>query len=250
MLESELDRRVALGGDLHDAAQVAPALLPPIGKESWSGGSQTEVVVALVEGSLVHICQPGNAHEASLSVTFPKFALALQHLSSSLRNDRAFFLCLAHALLKQKSKLSRSTRDAVLNSWLAWLRADSAGTMTSAAHECLMVLLNEWSALGNQILPRDALLQFSADAVTAVDGGGSENSRTFAEMWNDESDHKDFAPIKKQYERMLHHLPAGHAKQWRVRVGIEKEEEPEEVEPEEEAPEESFKEENEFTVSP
>jgi len=250
MLESELDRRVALGGDLHDAAQVAPALLPPIGKESWSGGSQTEVVVALVEGSLVHICQPGNAHEASLSVTFPKFALALQHLSSSLRNDRAFFLCLAHALLKKKSKLSRSTRDAVLNSWLAWLRADSAGTMTSAAHECLMVLLNEWSALGNQILPRDALLQFSADAVTAVDGGGSENSRTFAEMWNDESDHKDFAPIKKQYERMLHHLPAGHAKQWRVRVGIEKEEEPEEVEPEEEAPEESFKEENEFTVSP
>jgi hypothetical protein len=45
--------------------------------------------------------------------------------------------------------------------------------MASAAHECLIMLLNEWSALGNQILPRDMLLKFSAEAVEAVNAKSS-----------------------------------------------------------------------------
>jgi hypothetical protein len=221
MLESELDSRVALGGDLHDAAHVAPLPLQPLTKESWTGGTQTEVMASLVEGSLVHICQPGNANEASLPVTFPKFALALQHLSVTLKDARAFFICLVYALLKQKSKLKKSTRDAVVDSWLNWLRNDGsdATTMTSAAHECLMLLLNEWSALGNQILPRDMLLKFSANAVAASDTSENKAERKFSQIWN--SDSEEFAPVKKQYERMLKHLPATHAQQWREQVGID-----------------------------
>lgn len=230
MLESELDRRVAVGGDLHDAAQVAPLSLEPIMKESWTGGTQTEVMVSLVEGSLVHICQPGNANDASLPVTFPKFALALQHLSATLRHDRAFFMCLINALLKQKSKLSRSTRDAVVDSWLSWLRNEEsdASTMASAAHECLLMLLNEWSALGNQILPRDMLLKFSADAVEAVNTSENKDEGKFSQIWK--SDAEEFASVKKQYERMLKHLPTTHAEQWREEVGIDvPTEEPEEI---------------------
>jgi hypothetical protein len=228
-LESELDRRVAFGGDLHDAAQVAPLSLEPITKESWTGGTQTEVMVSLVEGSLVHICQPGNANDASLPVTFPKFALALQHLSATLRDDQAFFTCLVNALLKQKSKLSRSTRDAVVESWLTWLRNEDsdASTMASAAHECLIMLLNEWSALGNQILPRDMLLKFSAEAVQAANTSENNDERKFSQIWK--ADAEEFAPVKKQYDRMLKHLPTTHAEQWRGEVGIDvPTEEPEE----------------------
>jgi hypothetical protein len=232
MLESELDRRVALGGDLYDAAQVTPLPPRPIMKESWTGGTQTEVMVSLVEGSLVHICQPGNANDVSLPVTFPKFALALQHLSATLRDDRAFFMCLVNALLKQKSKLSRSTRDAVVDSWLNWLRNEEsdASTMESAAHECLIMLLNEWSALGNQILPRDMLLKFSAEAVAAVNTSENKDERKFSQIWK--TDSEEFATVKKQYERMLKHLPTTHAKQWREEVGIDDvpTEEPEETE--------------------
>lgn len=221
LLEAELDRRIAPGGDLHQLTQSnAPLQSPPL-LDDWDKNDQAQVVVALVQGSLVQICQPGNKNEASLSVSFPKFAAALQQVSPSLLEDRAFFMCLTQALLRHKAKLPRSTRDSVVVAWLSWLRKD--GSVTTAAHECLVSLFNEWSALGNVLLPRDALLRFFTDTVHAVDSAETTESRKFARMWK--SNAQEFAPVKKQYERMLKQLPESSANQWREKHGIDDTEE-------------------------
>jgi hypothetical protein len=139
-----------------------------------------QVAVALVKGSLVHICQPRNGNKSSLSIMFPEFASALCHVSVSLLEDSVFFRCLLSALMRRKTKLSRPTHNAVIGSWLGWLvgerKADhdndqrhSMGSMTSAAHACLIYLMTEWVGLGNVLLPRDKLLNFSIQVVQAAD---------------------------------------------------------------------------------
>jgi bromodomain-containing protein 7/9 len=221
MLAAELDRRVIPGGDLHQAAQSYLSLQQPaIDPDDWNGDKQTEVAVALVEGALVSICQPGNRNETSLSVTFPKFSMALQHISVSLLEDRVFFLCLIQALLKHKTKLTKGTCNAIVEAWLQWLIREPSrvGSMTSAAHERLIFLLNEWSALGNVLLPRDKLLQFAKEAVQAADASEAKDERKFLTFWNSGS--VDFAPVKKQYDRMLKQLPEASAMQWKEDVGI------------------------------
>jgi hypothetical protein len=220
-LEAELDRRVAQGGDLYLAAQSSSSMhIPTLDYDDWNADDQMEVAAALVEGALVRICQPGNRNEASLSVTFPKFATALVHVSFSLLKDRGFFLCLTTALLRHKTKLTRTNRDAVVEAWLNWLRLNrkDEGSATSAAHECLIFLLNEWSSLGNVILPRDKLIDFSSKAVEATNSSETKNERKFAMLWKSGS--SDFAAIKKQYERMLKLLPESAAEQWRTEKEI------------------------------
>jgi hypothetical protein len=227
LLEAEVDRRVSQGGDLYAAAQSTNDHAKPVSEEKWKGKDNVQVVLSLVQGGLVHICQPGNGNESSLSVTFPKFALALQALASTyLWHDRVFFLCLLAVMIKHKSKLPKATRDAVVRSWLDWLQqegSDDGGSMTSAAHEYLITLLNEWSSLGNLLLPRDDLVEFATEAVEAVNASeGASSDRKFASMWA--KDEKDFEPIRKQYERMLKHLLPARAKEWKQEMGIETEE--------------------------
>jgi hypothetical protein len=220
-LESELDRRVAQGGDLYYAAQSSSSIhILTLDYDDWNGDDQMEVAASLVEGALVRICQPGNRNEASLSVTFPKFATSLIHVSFSLLEDRGFFLCLATALLRHKTKLTRTNRDAVVEAWLKWLRLNrkDEGSATSAAHEYLIFLLNEWAALGNVVLPRDKLIDFSTKAVHATNSSETKNERKFAMLWKSGS--SKFAAIKKQYERMLKLLPESSAEQWRKEIEI------------------------------
>jgi hypothetical protein len=242
LLENELDQRVVLGGDLYEAANSMMEGRPsPPSPELWKTSNSIQAIIGLVEGALVHICRPGNANEASLAVTYPKFAMALQEASSTISDDQAFFLCLIQSLLKHKSKLHRGTRDVVVTHWLAYLKRPPKypkrkklskkqkkwGTMTSAAHECLILLLNEWASLGNLLLPRDMLLKFSSEAVEAANASESLIERKFSTLWHEaekrseeESSTGDFQHIRKQYERMLASLPDNYRKQWKEQVGI------------------------------
>ena len=147
-LESELDRRMAAGGDLQLVAQTRPHRSSLSATDEWVGTSHLHVLRSLAEGALVHICQPGNSHESSLAITFPKFGTTLNELSFNLWNERPFFVSLIQALVRHKSKLSRAARDVVVTTWLEWLGPDKEegrhdGSMTSASHECFMQLLNE-----------------------------------------------------------------------------------------------------------
>jgi hypothetical protein len=97
------------------------------------------------------------------------------------------------------------------------------GSMTSAAHEYLVLLLNDWAGFGNLLMPRDLLLKVSSELVEAVNETETAPERKFNELWKLE-DGQDFEPIKKQYERMLSLLPESHTSKWKERVGIDKEE--------------------------
>jgi hypothetical protein len=91
--------------------------------------------------------------------------------------------------------------------------------MTSACHECLIMLFNEWSAFGNVLLPRDLLIDFCDKAIQNADESEErKESRMFSNMWKSGS--RQFKLVKKQYERMLKHLPQTYAEQWKERVGI------------------------------
>jgi len=228
LLEAEIDRRVAPGADLHEVMQQGyqDTVLPSIQEDEWNGNDQMQVAASLVEGALVSICQLGNQNHTSLAVTYPKFSTALERLSVSLSDDRPFFLCLIQALLRHKTKLTPSTRDAVVHAWLKWLQRKKS--MISAAHECLILLLNEWSALGNVLLPRDVLIRMATQAVQTANESESKEKRKFANLWKTADETSDFALVKKQYERMLKHLPEASAKQWKIDVGLEEQEETQE----------------------
>ncbi len=220
LVESEVDRRMATGGDLHLVAQSREEQGNPSNDEGQDL-SHLDVLRSLTEGALVHICQPGNTHESSLAITLPKFYKALMHLSTNLWNQRPFFISLIQALLRHKSKLSRASRDIVAAAWLEWLGPDKTkntkeGSMTSPAHECFIMLLNEWAALGNILLPRDAMLSFASDAVRAANSSESDNDRKFPSMWNK----PEFSMVQKQYDRMLQHLPEFQTMQWKEEVAI------------------------------
>ena len=57
------------------------------------------------------------------------------------------------------------------------------------------------------------------EAARAVEQCEPNPAYAFAGAWikNDEN----FAPIRSQYERMLHSVPEGRAQDWRVRMGID-----------------------------
>ncbi|KAL7572389.1 hypothetical protein ACA910_021598 [Epithemia clementina (nom. ined.)] len=257
MLEAELDKRiVSPAGDLHDAAKSDETLAPqPIESKEWAKGQFLEVPMTLMQSAIIHYCQPGSTTDASLAVTFPKFAAGLVHLSrKKFLQDRLFFQCLIRAIVRHKAKLSKAARDAIVKAWIVWLspskqhrKEKDKGAMVSAAHECLIQLLNEWSSIGNQVLPRDMLLSFVADAVKAVSAssgpkkdsdGEEERVETLADWWNKTEVEDDdtnisiaktaasadkdapFGPVKKQYLRMLKHLPEATATQWKEEMGI------------------------------
>jgi hypothetical protein len=231
LLEAELDKRLVVGGDFHPVAQALHDSRPPppsIALQDQVSPHLLQVAVSLLEGACCHICLPGNSQDTSLSVTFVKFAKTLESLAGSIWEERAFFVCLTQAILRHKTRLNRNARDVIIKTWMDWLKSSSAsttkktkkpkhGSITSAAHEYLVHLINEWAALGNVMMPRDLLLKVTSELVETVNT--SESERKFALMW-EAKDSKDFEPIKKQYERMLGMLPASHSAQWKEQVGI------------------------------
>ena len=236
LLESELDKRLVAGGDLsavlqEDADSVQTT--QPIVSKREKGSPPLNVAVSLLEGSFFFVCLPGNSQDASLSVTFPKFAKALDKLAVNVWDERPFFQCLVQAILRHKTRLNRTNRDAIVTTWVSWLKGkkkkkSKIGSITSAAHETLVHLINEWAALGNLLMPRDLLLKVSSELVEAVDNSEVSPERKFVFMWKAEEENGEteegtvFRPIKGQYERMLGMLPETHRNQWKEKTGIVK----------------------------
>ena len=194
-VEAELDKRLA--SDLAAAATMALLDTSPTPK-LWNRTKALPKVPSLVlQGALVHLCQPGNTYESSLAVTFPKFAIPLRHCQ-----DRPFFVSLIAALIRHKSKLGKTNRDAICKCWLQqWISNNLVG------HECFVMLLNEWASMGNLLLTRDLLLQYSKDAVKKLNDFGT--------IWNQESG------IREQYEILLKGLPESYATEWKKEMGVE-----------------------------
>jgi hypothetical protein len=266
LLEAELDKRMVVSGDLHDASQsstMAVSLPSPVHVRQWGGEAVTgennttrtyymQVAISLLQVALVHVCQPAD-NDTSLAMTFPKFATALEQIASpaALMGDSVFFKCLIFAILRHKQRLKPAARDAIVHSWMGWLRVASQsnsssvgsgskkkkkrGCMTMAVHECLIMLLNDWAGIGNLLLPRDTLLQFAADIVQTANDTEVSDERKFAHLWKlsssfEEKDGKgsveppalvtDFSAVYKQYQRLIKRLPAINATQWKEQVGI------------------------------
>lgn len=232
-LEAELDKRIAVGGDLHSVADAFPRPPAPT-VELEKDSPPYQVSVALLEGLFIHVCLPGNSQDTSLAATFTKFSNTLQQLAGTIWDERSFFVCLVPTILRYKARLNRTVRDTIISTWTAWLSTGTGtsdaeaginrkkkkkGSMTSAGHEYLVILLNEWASFGNLLLPRDLLLKVSLELVEAVNKTEITSERQFLELWK-QADAKDFEPIKKQYEKMLSLFPENHSSQWKIAVGI------------------------------
>ena len=124
LLESQLDRQLVQNGDWHavaDQLNDRPAA-PTVTSEL--GSAPVQVAVSILEGAFAYICLPGNSQDESLSLTFGKFAKVLQSLAgAAVWEERAFFACLTGNILRHKTRLPRATRDAILESWIEWLKS-------------------------------------------------------------------------------------------------------------------------------
>lgn len=223
LLDTELDRRMVVGGDLYDAALQDVVKRPEVQINEWEGTSSLHDLRAVVEGAFVHLLQPGQSNEASLQNQFPRFVAALDKLSGgNMLNERPFLMSLTHALLRYKSKLPKGTRDLVTRCMIEWLSVKEnvapKTAMCSPLHECFIYLLNEWSALGNQVLPRDLFLSLGEEAVAAT-SGSSDKYGLFAKLWANDDD--CFLAVKEQYTRMLSSTPDARAMQWKEKMGID-----------------------------
>ena len=151
LLDVDLDSRMVVGGDLHDAALQKVLVTPEVQTAEWEGTTSLYDIRAVVEGAFVHLLQPGNTSEVALRSQFPRFVSALDKLSGgNMLNEKPFFKSLTHALLRHKSKLPQGTRDLVTGCMLKWLRAEGDGispktAVCSPLLECFMNLLNEVS---------------------------------------------------------------------------------------------------------
>ena len=231
-LEAELDKRVCSGGDLNSVVDTVPRIsLPRVRLEKESPPNQ--VIVALLEGLFVYFCTPGNSLDSSLATTFEKFASALQQMAVNLWDERAFFVSLVPSILRYKGRLNRRVRDTIIDTWISWLSFPSQhdddskkkkrkGSMTSAGHEYLIQILNEWASFGNLLMPRDLLVKVSLRIVKTVEMTEISPDRKFLSLWTHIDRPSLFEPIKKQYEKMLGILPESRASEWRESVGIDK----------------------------
>jgi len=214
LLSAEIDRRIAAGGDL----QILPRL-PESTPEEWKlPMSSQRTILDLVEGSLVLLLQPGVSNEAALLCQCPRFFVAINELShGEMTEERCFFVSLSQALLRHKTKLPHSVRDMVVEAWLSWFKSRSGEScMTRAVHLCFLKLLNEWTSMGNLVLPIDVMISWSEDAVKAAEANAG--SSTFVQCWNENGD--DFGEIKSQYERMMRGVPEDRTMKWKDAVGI------------------------------
>ena len=223
LLDVDLDKRMAVGGDLYDAA--SQSLIAPSGvlETEWNGTSSLQDLRVIVEGAFIHLMQPGNTNEIALQTQFPRFVNALDKLSDgNMIHERPFLMSLSHALLRYKTKLPHSTRDLVTNVMIKWLRMSrdsNESCLCSALHECFMRLLNEWALLGNSVLSRDLLLSLSEQAIAAADKQNEEQkSELFVTLWIKNDSH--FTPVKEQYLRMLTSTSDKTAESWKEKMGL------------------------------
>mmetsp|Transcript_14215 Transcript_14215/g.33091 ORF Transcript_14215/g.33091 Transcript_14215/m.33091 type:complete len:454 (-) Transcript_14215:268-1629(-) len=232
--DADLDKRLAVGGDLHSVAKSAlprpePARIISNGDESLF----PQIAMALLQGAFINVCLPGNSQDISLSITFSKFSKAFLTFScGNVSNEVAFFKSLVPVLLRHKARLNKTVRDEIISTWLDWLKVPSAGSIKdqeesprgsvdSAAHEYLIILLNEWASnFGNILMPRDLLLKVATEVVAVVNATEVAPDRKVSELWKASADEYDFGRVKKQYKRLLGLLPETHVTSWKEASGI------------------------------
>ena len=233
--DADLDKRLAVGGDLH---AVTKSSLPrpepaPINIDGESS-SLPQIAMALLQGAFINVCLPGNSQDVSLSISFAKFSKTFLELSrGNVANEVAFFKSLVPVILRHKARLNKAVRDVIISTWLEWLKTPPAGknkdndkstqgSIDSAAHEYLILLLNEWANnFGNILMPRDLLLKVSTEVVKVVNATEVDPDRKLSELWKADVDETGFGPVKSQYERLLGLLPETHVAQWKESTGIE-----------------------------
>lgn len=233
--DADLDKRLAVGGDLHIVAKSSlPRPEPARIKTNGDSSSLPQIAMAILEGAFINVCLPGNSQDISLSISFAKFSKSFLELAhGNISNEVAFFKSLVPVLLRHKARLNKTVRDVIIATWLDWLKTPSAGkskesekppqgSVDSAAHEYLIFLLNEWAGnFGNILMPRDLLLKVSTDVVKVVNATEVVLDRKMSALWKANVDEKGFGPVKTQYERLLGLLPETHVAQWMESTGIE-----------------------------
>eukprot|EP00536_Pseudo-nitzschia_multiseries_P001114 jgi/Psemu1/2571/gm1.2571_g len=237
--DADLERRLAVGGDLHSVAKSAlPRPEPPRIPTGNEGSPLPQIAMALLEGAFVKVCGPGEkkSQDAALSISFTKFSKTFCELAhGNVCNEIAFYKSLVPVLLRHKARLNKAVRDVIISTWMGWLKTSvggktkdngepTRGSMDSAAHEHLILLLNEWaSSFGNILMPRDLLLEVATEVVGVVNETEVDPDRKLSEVWKktNGSDGTAFGPVKEQYERLLGLLPETHAAQWKESAGIE-----------------------------
>ncbi|KAG7355883.1 bromodomain containing protein [Nitzschia inconspicua] len=238
--DADLDKRLAVGGDLHSVARTEIFRPAPKVLSETPYGSPSQIVLAILEGTYIYVCLPGNSQDVSLSLTFVKFSDVFQQIANGpVWEERSFFKCLLPSILRHKARLSKTVRDVMISTWIDWLKTPRTqtssdtpkssrkkrkkGSMESPAHEYLICLLNDWaSSFGNQVMPRDLLLKVATEVVEVVDDTEVDSERKFRSLWKRED--KAFQPIKAQYERLLALLPETHSKQFKNVTDIDADE--------------------------
>ena len=233
--DADLDKRLAVGGDLHTVAKSAlPRPEPARIKIDGDQSSLPQIAMALLEGAFINVCLPGNSQDISLSISFAKFSKSFVDLArGNVSNEVSFFKSLVPVILRHKARLNKTVRDVIISTWMDWLKTSPSvgkfkddgkppqGSIDSAAHEYLVFLLNEWaSSFGNILMPRDLLLKVSTEVVKVVNATEADPDRKFSELWKASVDETGFGPIKTQYERLLGLLPETHVAQWKDLTGI------------------------------
>ena len=232
--DADLDKRLAVGGDLHTVAKSA--LIRPKPPQITTDGdnpSVPQIAMALLEGAFINVCLPGNSQDISLSISFAKFSKTFLDLAhGNVSNEVTFFKSLVPVILRHKARLNKTVRDVIISTWMDWLKTSTGGTLKynnrppqgsidSAAHEYLILLLNEWaSSFGNILMPRDLLLRVSTEVVKVVNASEVTPDRKLSALWKANGDEAGFGPVKTQYERLLSLLPETHVAQWNESVGI------------------------------
>jgi len=232
--DAELEKRLAVGGDLHTVANAALPR-PELDRISIDGDNSSlpQIALALLEGAFVNVCLPGNSQDISLSISFSKFSKIFLDLArGNVSNEVAFFKSLVTVILRHKARLNKTVRDTIISTWLDWLKTPRTdqikdnekipqGSIDSAAHEYLIILLNEWASnFGNILMPRDLLLKVSTEVVEAINKTEVSPERKFSERWKINGGDTAFGPIKTQYERLLSLLPKSHVVQWKETTGV------------------------------
>mmetsp|Transcript_2863 Transcript_2863/g.6756 ORF Transcript_2863/g.6756 Transcript_2863/m.6756 type:complete len:971 (-) Transcript_2863:111-3023(-) len=231
--DADLDKRLAVGGDLHTVSKSAlPRPEPPRITIHGDSPSLPQIAMALLEGAYINVCLPGNSQDVSLSISFAKFSKTFLDLADgNVSNEVSFFKSLVPVILRHKARLNKTVRDVIVSTWLEWLKTTTEekmkytsklpqGSIDSAAHEYLIFLLNEWaSSFGNILMPRDLLLKVSNEVVKVVNATEVAPERKFSALWK-ANETTGFGPVKVQYERLLSLLPETHATQWKESAGI------------------------------
>jgi len=209
LVEIDLDQRVAVNGELHGALSAVDNKMETLAPSAWSAQEGNEVTVTIMKGFLVQLVFHHRLNDESFCDAFRKLSQALTLLNEDLVVDEVFFKCLLAAILQQKNKVSKSCRDVVVDTWLGWLER-SKSSLIAPGHSIFLDLLNEWSAMGNMVMPCDHL----ATVISKV-----ADIAGVLEMWSKE----EFSTIKTKYDHLLTLLPEEHAEEWKKLIEKPKE---------------------------